>query len=176
MNSSIKKMLVLLVVIVVYFFVSYDVVDLPCKEDVSVSEFNTAWSYASSDPNWSKRTESTFHSKLFGDIKIYHSNVRTTKDIVGGMRRTDVISDLPVDDKRWIINMINWFKCLLIILLGVVIFFTTESNDSSSLLLMIYSLIHGFASLWYTELSYGFSEIVIVILFLLNCSLPQKKY
>ena len=179
MKNSSKKILGLLVAILVYFFISYDVIDMPYSNSVSVSE---AKGWPSWKDSWSKTSESTFHSKLYGDIPVIHSHKVNFKEYAynGGTRQTVTITVFPTDDKIWIIQLVNWSKALLIILLGVTIFFTTENSkdeDTAGFLwfILIYTLIHAIVSLWVLEPTYGFSEILILVLFLANCFLPQKE-
>lgn len=157
MKSSTKKLILLLVAVMPYFVISYDVVDMPFSYHRYAEH---EWEYY--------RSKEIYHSKFFGNIPI--ANIGGRIDTGNGPHYVEDIA--PVDGYMWIVKMINWYKAILIIVLFAALIFNSELETKDTtprerLGACILGIVLGLCTLFDLSLSYGFSEILILILFLI---------
>lgn len=167
MKKSTKKILVLLVVIIVYFFISYDVIEVPCKI-----------TFHPDQQTWNTQIQNVYHTKLFGDIPVI-TGVSGDMPWATWHYEKEV---RPIDGKMWVVNLIDWFKVVLISVLFIALFINSDVGSEEEIdydhLIQVSSvvgIIWGLGTLLDQSLSYGFSEIFILVLFLANCLIPQKE-
>ena len=168
------KNILLFTVTIIYFFVSYDVIDLPYKiiddKGYMLSNF---WNpdYGTMDHDWEKESKNSFHSKLFVNIKIIYGNVYAS------WADGTIEKEARPVEKMWILSLINWYKAILISLLYSSLFLTKlkRENEQYYFFYFVPGVIWSFFTLFNLSPSYGLSEIIIIILLAINF-MPKSNY
>jgi len=167
------KNILLFTVTIVYFFISYDVIDLPYKiiETKPTSGFG---SYGTLEHYWEEKSTKIFHSKLFGDIPIRYGDAYTewsfhTPAYIGRESQ-------PVE-KMWILPLINWYKAILIGLLYCSLFLSRLKKENEEYFFWYFApgIIWSICTLFNLSLSYGLSEIIIIMLLAINFMPKSNK-
>lgn len=157
MKNTTKKLVLLFTLTMVYFFISYDVIDMP---------FSYHPCYEHEWVNYQNKT--TFHSKLFGDIPI--ANIGGRVYTINGFHHVADVA--PVDGHMWIFYFIFWFKVLLIVTLLICLHIYTNLKFIKSECAKLFiggTVLSYFFFVEQVSLRYGFSEVIIVILLTMNC-------
>lgn len=167
------KNILLFVVTIVYFFISYDVVDLPYHYEKTYKDMGYIHKHHWNETyNGTFQENGKFHSKLFGDISFVPG---WTDDLEHPYNITEEFTLIKSD--MWILHLINWYKAILISLLYCSLFLSKFKRKNEELFFFYFApgVIWSICTLCDLSPSYGFSEILIVILLAINFMPKSNK-
>jgi len=163
-TKSVLKIWLIAIVVAVYFVISLSVIDMPYKMEWIDTNLKTEY-------QWDEKKLEIFHSKVFGDIEIHRGLVYVECDnCILGYKTSSIIAP----KKMLILNFINWYKACLVILLFSFIASLLKYTYGSVAMMMI-TIFYGGFTLYDKSPNYGFSEILILILFLVFLTMQIGK-